>query len=74
MIKARSAFLSNYEVYTLLQDLDKQYLDQARAALAVKREEPSDDIYKGVPNYVRPEEPAENVRTVQLEVHCRNWT
>lgn len=68
ILKPRAAFLSNFEVYSLLQDLEQKQLEETRAALATKREEHSDDPSKGIVNYVRLEEPAENVRTIQLEV------
>jgi hypothetical protein len=68
VLKTRAAFLSNFEVYSLLQDLEQKQLEETRAALATKREEHSGDLYKGAVNHVRHEEPAENVRTIQLEV------
>lgn len=67
MVKARSAFLSNYEVYTLLQEMEHKQLEQTRAIMATKKEENLEDQYKG-PNYVVPEEVAENVRSIQVEV------
>ena len=68
VLKPRAAFLSNFEVYSLLQDLEQKQLEETRAALATKREEQSDDLSKGTANHMRLEEPAENVRTIQLEV------
>ncbi len=68
VLKPRAAFLSNFEVYSLLQDLEQKQLEETRAAQATKREEHSDDPSKGTANYMRLEEPAENVRTIQLEV------
>ena len=68
VLKPRAAFLSNFEVYSLLQDLEQKQLEETRAALATKREEQSDDLSKGTTNHMRLEEPAENVRTIQLEV------
>ena len=62
--------MSNFEVYSLLQDLEQKQLEETRATLATKREEYSDDPHKGAGNYVRLEEPAENVRTIQLEVQA----
>ena len=70
VLKPRAAFLSNFEVYSLLQDLEQKQLEETRAALAIKREEHSDDPSKGAINPVRAEEPAENVRTIQLEVRA----
>lgn len=57
-------------MYSLLQGLEQKQLEETRAALATKREENSDDPSKGTVNYVRLEEPAENVRTIQLEVQA----
>lgn len=70
VLKPRAAFLSNFEVYSLLQDLEQKQLEETRAALATKREEHSDDPSKGAASYVRHDEPAENVRTIQLEVRA----
>ncbi|CAG7852235.1 SubName: Full=Uncharacterized protein {ECO:0000313/EMBL:CCA67618.1} [Serendipita indica DSM 11827] len=67
IIKARAAFLSNYEVYSLLQEMEAKQLEQTRAIMATKKEENSEDLYKG-PNYVVPEEVSENVRTIQVEL------
>ena len=70
VLRPRAAFLSNFEVYSLLQDLEQKQLEETRAALATKREEHSDDLSKGTVNYVWLEEPAENARTIQLEVRA----
>ncbi|KIM24652.1 hypothetical protein M408DRAFT_229736 [Serendipita vermifera MAFF 305830] len=67
VLKARSAFLSNYEVYALLQEMEHKQLEQTRAIMATKKEENLEDQYKG-PNYVVPEEVAENVRSIQVEL------
>lgn len=47
--------------------MQKKQLEQTRAIMATKKEENVDEQYKG-PNYVVPEEVAENVRTIQVEV------
>ncbi|KAG8754902.1 hypothetical protein FRC14_004536 [Serendipita sp. 396] len=67
IIKPRTAFLSNYEVYSLLKEMESKQLEQTRAIMATKKEENLEDLYKG-PNYVVPEEVAENVRTIQVEL------
>jgi hypothetical protein len=59
--------LSNYEVYSLLQEMEHKQLEQTRAIMATKKEENLEDQYNG-PNYVVPEEVAENVRSIQVEV------
>lgn len=70
VLKARAAFLSNYEVYSLLKEMETKQIDQTRAFMAIKKEENLEDQYKG-PNFVVPEEVAENVRTIQVEVCCK---
>jgi hypothetical protein len=72
VLKSRGAFLSNYEVYALLQEMEKKQLEQTRALMAIKKEENLEDQYKG-PNFVIPEEVAENVRTIQVEVDLRQF-
>ncbi|CAG8714539.1 10848_t:CDS:2, partial [Acaulospora colombiana] len=67
VLKARAAFLSNYEVYALLKEMEGKQLEQTRAFMATKKEENLEDQYKG-PNYVVPEDVAENVRTIQVEL------
>jgi hypothetical protein len=72
VLKARSAFLSNYEVYALLKEMESKQLEQTRAFMAIKKEENLEDQYKG-PNFVVPEEVAENVRTIQVEVNTCSY-
>jgi len=59
--------LSNYEVRSLLKEMEHKQLEQTRAIMATKKEESLEDQYKG-PNYVVPEDVAENVRSIQVEV------
>jgi hypothetical protein len=47
--------------------MEGKQLEQTRAFMATKKEENLEDQYKG-PNYVVPEDVAENVRTIQVEV------
>jgi hypothetical protein len=50
--------------------METKQLEQTRALMAIKKEENLEDQYKG-PNFVVPEEVAENVRTIQVEVGLR---
>ena len=47
--------------------MEHKQLEQTRAIMATKKEENLEDQYKG-PNYVVPEDVAENVRSIQVEV------
>lgn len=79
MISARSALLSNYEVLTLLRELESDQLARQKTALRVKKEEEerinalatSGDTaqpYVLPQLHVLQEEVSENLRTVEFEV------
>ena len=76
MINARSALLSNFEVLSLLRELEIEQLAETRAALAVKKEqgENGQPDWKTLPNQPPTPEVCENLRTVEFEVracsHC----
>ncbi|KAG6888817.1 hypothetical protein C0992_007431 [Termitomyces sp. T32_za158] len=68
VVNARAALLSNYEVLTLLRELEADHLARAKTALRVKKEEeaaglpprpPGSDAVFG--------EASENLRTVEVE-------
>lgn len=62
----RSALLSNYEVLTLLKDLESDHLAKTRTALRIKKEEEA----AGLPRSHAPqEEVLENLRTIEVEVY-----
>jgi len=62
VVNARAALLSNYEVLTLLNQLESNHLLQAKSVVRVKREE---EITGQTDNTFI--EPSENLRTVEIE-------
>ncbi|KAI0076744.1 hypothetical protein K474DRAFT_1644478 [Panus rudis PR-1116 ss-1] len=66
VVNKRSALLSNYEVLTLLRELESDHLSKTRTALRIKKEEEA----AGVPpsrSHVPQEEVLENLRTIEVE-------
>ncbi|KAG5652889.1 hypothetical protein H0H81_003252 [Sphagnurus paluster] len=68
VVNPRAALLSNYEVLTLLRELESDHLSRAKTALRIKKEEEAAghpprpagaDVVFG--------EPSENLRTVEIE-------
>jgi hypothetical protein len=66
VLNPRSALLSNFEVLTLLRELESDHLARAKTALRIKEE----DQAAGGPNKLQPimEEVPENLRTIEVEV------
>lgn len=67
MINHRSALLSNFEVLTLLRELESDHLAKTRNALRIKKEEEAAGT-SAARNHVPQEEVLENLRTVEVEV------
>ncbi|TDL19712.1 hypothetical protein BD410DRAFT_841870 [Rickenella mellea] len=66
VISARSALLSNFEVLTLLRELESDQLARTKTALRIKKEE--EQSGEPIRNYQQPEEGvSENLRTVEFE-------
>ena len=57
--------LSNFEVLTLLRELESDHLAKTRTALRIKKEEEAAGVAR---NYAPPEEVLENLRTIEVEV------
>lgn len=74
MVNPRAALLSNFEVLTLLRELEEQQLIETRAALAVKKEqaENGQPDLRSLPNLPPVPEVCENLRTVEFEVRERD--
>lgn len=68
IISQRSALLSNYEVLTLLRELESDHLAKARTALKIKKEEEAAGSSSGVRSNVASLEGMENLRTIEVEV------
>lgn len=66
VVNPRSALLSNFEVLTLLRELESDHLAQAKTALRVKKED--EEAGRPLSNYVSSEQVCENLRTVEVEV------
>jgi len=63
VVNARSALLSNFEVLTLLRELDADHIARTKTAIRVKKEEAAGK--NSHESYA--EEISENLRTVELE-------
>ncbi len=70
MVSARSALLSNYEVLTLLKELESDQLARTKTAIRIKKEEEQAGTGDGKANHHIVEEVSENLRTVEFEVRC----
>ena len=70
VLNQRSALLSNYEVLTLLRELESDHLARTKTALRIKKEE---EAAGNAPKHpTQPDEVSENLRTVEVEVRqCR---
>ena len=68
VVNARSALLSNFEVLTLLRELESDHLAQAKTALRVKKED--EEAGRPLSNYISSDQVCENLRTVEVEVPC----
>jgi hypothetical protein len=66
VVNARSALLSNFEVLTLLRELEGDHLVQAKTAIRIKKED--EDAGRPASNYTSAEQVCENLRTVEVEV------
>ncbi|PPQ66388.1 hypothetical protein CVT24_007217 [Panaeolus cyanescens] len=75
VLNPRAALLSNYEVLTLLKELEADHLSRSKAALKVKKDESATDhgisIAPPSNNTLPPNtpnlEPSENLRTIEVE-------
>jgi hypothetical protein len=67
VVNARSALLSNFEVLTLLRELESDHLAKAKNAQRLKTEEENPSRIHSVT-----EDVPENLRTIEVEV--RLWT
>ena len=66
VLNQRAALLSNYEVLTLLRELESDYLARTKTALRIKKEE---EAAGNPPKHnTQPDEISENLRTVEVEV------
>jgi uncharacterized protein YggE len=59
--------LSNFEVLTLLKELDAEHQAQAKTAVRVKKED--EEAGRPLSNYISSEQVSENLRTVEIEVY-----
>ncbi|KAI0088607.1 HRDC-like protein [Irpex rosettiformis] len=66
VISQRSALLSNFEVLTLLRELESDHLAKARTALKIKKEEEASGA-SSTRVHMAPEEVLENLRTIEVE-------
>lgn len=69
VVNPRAALLSNFEVLTLLRDLESDHLARTKTALRVKKEE---ETAGHAPRSSGGEpfgEASENLRTIEIEVH-----
>jgi len=63
VINQRAALLSNYEVLTLLRELESDHLARTKTALRIKKEEEQ----SGMKIHAPQEEICENLRTIEVE-------
>ena len=69
VLNPRSALLSNYEVLTLLRELDSDHLARTKTAIRIKKEEDSSGNVIGRGGYdPTTDDVSENLRTVEVEV------
>lgn len=67
VINQRSALLSNFEVLTLLRELESDHLARTRTALRVKKEEEAAGLASSK-SHAPPDQVLENLRTIEVEV------
>ena len=68
VVNARSALLSNFEVLTLLKELESDQLARTKTALRIKKEEEQSGPNDVKVSHQTMEEVSENLRTVEFEV------
>jgi hypothetical protein len=66
VVNTRAALLSNYEVLTLLRELENDHLSRAKTAVKVKKEEEASGALNYTPSTFG--EASQNLRTVEIEV------
>lgn len=71
VINARSALLSNYEVLSLLRELEADHLASTKTAFRIKKEEEASGTTP-LPGGSREPEILDNLRTVEVEVCMRH--
>lgn len=70
VVNARAALLSNYEVLTLLRELESDHLARTKAAIRIKKEEEAAQIQSStqiIPGNNPQLEVSENLRTMEVE-------
>jgi hypothetical protein len=67
VINPRAALLSNFEVLSLLRELENDHLARTKTALRIKKEEESSGVPSGHLSAVT-EDISENLRTIEVEV------
>jgi hypothetical protein len=67
VVNPRSALLSNFEVLSLLRELESEHLARTKTALRIKKEEESSGNVSGHLSAIT-EEISENLRTIEVEV------
>lgn len=74
VLNQRSALLSNFEVLTLLRELESDHLAKTRTAIRVKKEEEAAGT-SASRVHVPQEQVLENLRTIEVEVrnHIRPY-
>ncbi|PIL35141.1 hypothetical protein GSI_02930 [Ganoderma sinense ZZ0214-1] len=65
VLNQRSALLSNYEVLTLLRELESDHLARTKTALRIKKEEEAAGLFPK--HQAQPDDVCENLRTVEVE-------
>lgn len=73
VVNPRAALLSNYEVLTLLRELESDHLARTKAAIRVKKEEEAAQIQGSItiiPGTNPQLDVSENLRTMEVEVGC----
>lgn len=71
MVNPRSALLSNFEVLTLLRELESDHLLRSKAALRIKKEEEAAQSISGSIQIIPGTshlDVSENLRTMEVEV------
>ncbi|TFK40473.1 HRDC-like protein [Crucibulum laeve] len=67
VVNPRAALLSNFEVLTLLRELESDHLARSKAAIRIKKEEEANGTSNAVPGNIPMLETSENLRTVEVE-------
>jgi hypothetical protein len=66
VVSARSALLSNFEVLSLLRELESEHVAQQKTAQRLKKED--EEAGRPASNYASADQVSENLRTVEVEV------